>query len=305
MTVLVLRALGLGDFLTAVPALRGLRLAFPDDRLVLAAPALLEGLARLSGTVDDMVSSQPLGPVDWAGPDLAVNLHGRGPESHRVLLDTRPGSLVAFRNSPAWPSAAAPTWSEDEPERERWCRLLAEHGISADSRDLELPPPARPGPLEARGGVLIHPGGGSVARRWPVRSWAQVAATLDLEGYRVSVSAGPGEDALASQVGCRIWTGGDLLDLAALVACSRLVLTGDTGVAHLATALRRPSVVLFGPTSPAVWGPPPERPWHRVLWRGRTGDAHGQEHHADLVAIRPPEVLAAARDLLETAEPPP
>jgi ADP-heptose:LPS heptosyltransferase len=68
--------------------------------------------------------------------------------------------------------------------------------------------------------------------------------------------------------------------------------SGDTGVAHLATAFGRPSVVLFGPTSPATWGPPPGRGEHRVLWSGRTGDPHGGRPHAGLLAIEPDAVLA-------------
>ena len=54
-TALVLRALGLGDFLTGLPALALLRRSLPGFRIVLAAPLVLEPLARLAGSVDDMV----------------------------------------------------------------------------------------------------------------------------------------------------------------------------------------------------------------------------------------------------------
>ncbi|PSK61743.1 hypothetical protein B0E53_06352 [Micromonospora sp. MH33] len=56
-----------------------------------------------------------------------------------------------------------------------------------------------------------------------------------------------------------------LAELAALVAGARLVVSGDTGAAHLATGYGTASVVLFGPVPAAHWGPPPDRPRHRVL----------------------------------------
>src|SRR5205823_1228874 len=70
------------------------------------------------------------------------------------------------------------------------------------------------------------------------------------------------------------------------------VVSGDTGVAHLATALRTPSVVLFGPVSPRLWGPP-EDARHLVLWAGRTGDPHAGSPDAGLLEITPEQVLQA------------
>jgi ADP-heptose:LPS heptosyltransferase len=83
------------------------------------------------------------------------------------------------------------------------------------------------------------------------------------------------------------------LELAALVAAARVVVSGDTGVAHLATAYRRPSVVLFGPVSPELWGPPP-RPQHVALWHGDApGDPWGTTLDPALARIPVDEVLAA------------
>ena len=59
-------------------------------------------------------------------------------------------------------------------------------------------------------------------------------------------------------------------ELIALVAAARIVVGNDSGPAHLAAALQRPSVVIFGVTDPAQW-----RPWHsdhRSVQTGATFD---------------------------------
>jgi ADP-heptose:LPS heptosyltransferase len=87
----------------------------------------------------------------------------------------------------------------------------------------------------------------------------------------------------------------DLVQLAAVVAAAGMALSGDTGVAHLATAVGTPSVVLFGPTPPSLWGPPPDRPIHVALWAGRAGDPHARRPHPGLLAIGVDKVLAGAQ----------
>src|SRR4029453_315150 len=98
---------------------------------------------------------------------------------------------------------------------------------------------------------------------------------------------------------------GGVPPIARLVAAADRVVCGDTGIAHLATALRTPSVVLFGPTSPALWGPPPHPPWHRALWAGTSGDPPGQLPDPGLLAIDVDQVTAALADLPPAATPGP
>ncbi|HVM01842.1 MAG TPA: glycosyltransferase family 9 protein [Acidimicrobiales bacterium] len=85
--------------------------------------------------------------------------------------------------------------------------------------------------------------------------------------------------------------------LAALVATAGRVACGDTGVGHLATALGRPSVVLFGPVPPSEWGPPPERTHHVALWAGRRGDPRGERVDPGLLDIGVAQVVATLRGL--------
>src|SRR4051812_10713426 len=88
---LVLRALGLGDFLTGLPALGLLRLALPEHEIVLAAPAVLGPLAALSSSVDALFAVGELQPLTGCPSPVAigVDLHGKGPASRRLVEDAR------------------------------------------------------------------------------------------------------------------------------------------------------------------------------------------------------------------------
>ncbi|MDQ3762429.1 MAG: glycosyltransferase family 9 protein [Actinomycetota bacterium] len=304
-TVLVLRALGLGDLLTAVPALRGLRSAYPDHRLVLAAPAPLRELAMLTAAVDDLLSTVQLGPLTWAepSPTVAVNLHGRGPQSTRVLRALQPTALLTH----AQPGEPGPEWDGDLHEVRRWCRLLEYFGIPADPSDLQLAHPQVPSP--APGAVIVHPGCGFAARHWPVDRYAAVARRLVRAGLRVVVTGSADQRPLATHLAAAadlpdgsVFAGRTTLSqLAALVAGATLLICGDTGIAHLATAYGTPSVVLFGPVSPQHWGPPPERRQHVVLWAGSTGDTFADRPDPGLLRITTAEVIPAAERLTGVA----
>lgn len=301
--LLALRALGLGDFLTGVPALRALRRAFPGHELVLAAPTALTPLVSLADVADSLLPAGGLQALDWAGsaPDLAVNLHGKGPQTHELLGALSPRRLVAFGSAEA--GFEGPAWRPGEHEIRRWCRLLEEAlDIDTDVDDLLLRRPAS-SPLSGADAVVVHPGAAFPARRWPADRFAEVAHWATTQGHEVVVTGGPGEEPLAHGVATlaglpdRAVLAGrtDLATLAGVVAHARLVVCGDTGVAHLASAFGTPSVVLFGPVSPAEWGPPAKGP-HTVLWHGAgDGDPWGETTDPTLLQIGVGEVLAAAQ----------
>ena len=339
-SLLVLRALGLGDLLTTVPALRALRRRFPDHRITLIAPAALAPLARSSGAVDTVVDRAGLDvasletplPAALHGAEVAVNLHGRGPQNNRLLAAAGPDRLVAFAHPDVPGTAGGPVWVPDEHEVNRWCRLVAVTGADPRPDDLLLPRPAgadRPaGPARSRSTgtgrrssdgpwspasgapaacIVVHAGAASEARRWPVDRWALVVRGLVDDGHEIVLTGSAGERPLADRIRsaagvsrsrCRVAAGETgIVGLADLVASARLVLCGDTGVAHLATAYATPSVLLFGPVPPDRWGPISGGP-HRVLWAGRRGDPHGTEPDPGLLLLSADDVLAAARSML-------
>ncbi|MFJ6026742.1 glycosyltransferase family 9 protein [Pseudarthrobacter sp. NPDC092424] len=299
--LLVLRALKLGDLLVAVPALKGLRRAFPEHRLLYAAQGWLAEALDLVGGYELLPThglDQPLAKEPGA-VDVAVNLHGGGPES-RARID----ALKAKRTiAHAGPKHEGPPWRDDLHERERWVRLLEWHGIAADPADVGIARPQEAGP--APGAAVLHVGAAYGSRLWPAGRFAEVASVLAAAGHRVVFTGGSAEAARAVEV-CRlaglpaeaVLAGRlGLAAFAAAVAEASVVVSADTGAAHLASAYGTPSVVLFGPARPEIWGPPPGP--HVVLTRPelRRGDAFAADPDPALLGVQVSDVLAALRGL--------
>jgi heptosyltransferase-1 len=151
--------------------------------------------------------------------------------------------------------------------------------------------------------VLINPGAGWGAKRWPVERYAIVAQGLAERGFHVLVNTGPGEEPLADliiqQTGSKATSLACSLDqLIALTRRIALAIAGDTGPLHLACALGRPVVGIYGPTDPSRNGPFGTR--YTVL---RSPESH-RDHkrhkapEAGLLTIQPDDVLRAADVLL-------
>jgi ADP-heptose:LPS heptosyltransferase len=301
--MLVLRALKLGDLLVAVPALKALRRRWPDHHLVLATSGWLAPIVELLDGVDELLPtaglSRPLEmPVRCV--DIAVNLHGRGPESGSLLDVLAPRRLIA--HAPDAPDG--PEWIDGQLERERWARLVRSAGAPADADEVAIRAPERE-PMVA-GAAVVHVGASYGSRRWPIERFAGVARALAASDERVVVTAGAEERDRALEIAARaglpesaVLAGRlDLTGLAALVAAARVLVSADTGAAHLASAYGVPSVVIFGPAPAEEWGPP-ERGPHVVLTDAsrRRGDVFADEPDPALLAVGPVDVLAAMTHL--------
>jgi heptosyltransferase I len=151
--------------------------------------------------------------------------------------------------------------------------------------------------------VLINPGAGWGAKRWPAERYAAVARGLIARGCRVVVNAGPGEGPIAEVLVNA--TGGEatplipsLENLIALTRRVTLVIAGDTGPLHLACALGRPVLGIYGPTDPSRNGP--FGTVSKVLRHPASRRDHSRREspEAGLLTIQPAAVLAAAEELL-------
>jgi ADP-heptose:LPS heptosyltransferase len=176
---------------------------------------------------------------------------------------------------------------------------VAWDGAPARPDDLLLAAPEAASPRP--GATVVHPGARYGSKRWPPDRFAAVARHLAARGHDVVITGSAAEQPLARRVaaaaglpGAAVLAGRtDLPQLLALIADARLVVSGDTGVAHLATAYGRPSVVLFGPASPRIWGPP-AKDHHAALWHGtEEREVFTDEPDPALLAITVTEVIEA------------
>ncbi len=307
--LLALRTLKLGDLLVAVPAIHGLRRAYPEHRLTLAMPGWLRPIVQLVGGVDELLPTPGLNDPIARGAgtvDVAVNLHGSGGESRDLIERLQAREVIAHSHA----GSPGPEWRDGMLERARWTRLVNAFGVDADPDDVGLLPP--PGEPVVTGASVVHVGAFYGSRRWPVERFAAVAARFTAEGRRVVLTGSAAERDRALAVAHAAGLGEEsvlagnleLDEFAGVIRAAAVVISADTGAAHLASAYGSPSVVLFGPAPPEEWGPPPTGP-HIVLTDAskRRGDTFGSDCDPAMLAVTVDDVLDAAHSLEGSAAP--
>ena len=336
--IAVFRALMLGDLLCAVPALRALRAAYPEAEITLIglpwAQAWVQRLRQVDrfiafpgypGLPEQAARLQALpaflAEVQAHRFDLALQMHGSGGISNALVTcfaaRHTAGFFVPGQFCPE-PSLFTP-WPEQGHEIERCLALTDALGLPRCGMELELPVEpvdrerlraAWPGVADAtRPFVVVHPGAQLASRRWPAARFAAVADALAARGCAVVVTGTAGEAALTAEL-CGAMkheaidlTGRtDLWMLGALLERASLLVSNDTGLSHVATALRTPSVIVSSGADVARWAPL-DGARHRVLWHDLAcrpcAHAHCPTQHECAAAITPDEVIAAALELLQ------
>ena len=160
--------------------------------------------------------------------------------------------------------------------------------------------------------AVVHPGANWDHKRWPPEQFAALADRLiKRHNLQVVITGGPGDAELARRLVEQMTEAAALLvgqttlrQLASCVEQARLVVANDTGVLHVAAALRRPVVALFGPTDPARTGPLGDSARTMVLHHPDCCPAipcYAPDHpaHPGMSAISVDEAEAACRSLLE------
>lgn len=289
--ILVVRLSALGDVLLATPAVRALKRHFPSasiDWLVerpyrpllaanpYAAPLTYEKSGAHAGASGFLQLRSELAA---RGYDLVVDLQGK-PKTR--LFRGVGKSCLALRKRTAAQTLLTLVGRDPPLTRahavDLFFEALAPLGVAPDGRALDLKVtddmrgeagPALPeGPL-----VGLAPGARWATKRWPPARFAQLAAQLRSRGFTPLLLGGPGDAAALSEVRAALsgmpgaGGAGPVSDTAALsvgglaaaIERCRLVVAGDSGPAHIASAVGTPVVALFGPTSPERWRPLSER----------------------------------------------
>lgn len=301
--IAVVRALQLGDMLCAVPALRSLRAALPEAHItLLGLPWAREFAARYSMYLDDFLEfpgfpgiperrMDPQAIVHFLAKaqerrfDLAVQLHGSGPciNPFTQLLGAArtAGFYLPGQDCPDFDTFLP--WPETGHEIQRLSSLIRFLGGPHCGDELEFPlrrsdydeahTLLKKHRLRAGKYACLHSGGRMPSRRWSLDKFACVAEWLDGEGYRVVLTGASFEADLAAELeqraGCQVVNAAGQTSvggMAALLTGARLLVSNDTGVSHIAAAVRTPSVVVVLGSQPDRWAPlDAER--HRTVMR--------------------------------------
>jgi heptosyltransferase-2 len=284
-----------GDAVMTIPALRQLRGLFPKAHITLATRAWAEGLFADADFIDELQVHQGSGlrsvvqqVRQWrkANFDLAI-LFPNSLETALVAslarVPLRIGYATDGRQRLLTHPLALPEWRESKHEVFYYLQIVAEleWRLKHEQSFLNTQPDGslevsetRKGAarefLKARGVdndstlVALCPGSiNSRAKRWPTERYAALADRLvDSLGAKILLVGSNAEMEVSLDVRKQmrnqplVLTGEtDLAQLVAVLSQVDLLVTNDTGPAHIASALGRPTLVIFGPTNPLTTRP--------------------------------------------------
>ncbi len=292
-SILVLQLKRIGDLILTTPALAALRTALPEARITLLVPASCRELLRAMDYIDEPLVFQPRGlnlpiwqrlarggfdaSLDFTATDRTALMSRLARAPRRATFAwARRKTVRAFAYNHFVESAV-----RDHHTIDHYLDLLSAIDIPRTDTPVTLHlPPAALDEARALAGpgdfALVHPGTARPEKYWLPERWAVVIEHLRRErGLRciLTGSTDPEEQIHLQKIHaqlrepCPDLSGRtDLLTLAALTQCARLVLTVDSAAMHLASAFAIPQVALFGPTNPFHWHP--RNPHARVLLAG-------------------------------------
>ena len=325
-SILIVHQGAIGDFILSLPALEAIHRSYSQARFIfLGHPSILE-----------TIHSRPYfhGVLNCLDKRWAPLYNFRGklerrafdslPPVDSIFAFCRPSSQNLVENLTR--TFKKPSYRIDpfpEPDMglhisEYQCGQLEELGIPALPCPAPVIAPSEEDLHEARRFlqqnvtpghqlILIHPGSGGEKKLWPVAGWLDVILRISGQNtIKISLIEGPADRFIVQQLCAEVgpitllllnnWRLGKL---AALIKYSSLYLGNDSGITHLAAACNTPTIALFGPTDPRVWGPKGSQV-KIVTWQPKSPAQHSKGE-SENTNKPPPEseiVLELARSYL-------
>jgi len=286
--ILVIRGGAIGDFILTLPAIRLLREAFPD------APLEILGYRHIVSLAERRYYARATRSIEYAGlasffipggdlpSDLCDYFAGFGqvisylydPDGFFEANLRKAGVKNFLRGLPKVDTSTGAAHAARQLARPlEEMALFPEEGIAGEQavvhpseedrafaadflRDLRSSHPQRPI-------VALHPGSGGRGKLWPVEQWQRLitelrshpaAPVLLFVGGEADTDRLSALQPLPAPAEALAWNL-PLPGLAAVLAECAAFVGHDTGISHLAAAVGTPSILLFGPTNPAIWAP--------------------------------------------------
>ncbi|MGH9604569.1 MAG: lipopolysaccharide heptosyltransferase I [Terracidiphilus sp.] len=292
--ILIIRLSSIGDIVHALPAVTALGATYPDAEISWLIEARYAALLEGNPFVKRVLTLDTLG---WRKRIFSIQTARQVAESIRCLRSEAFDVVVDFQGlvktgligrlarsgrrlglSADWLKEPASGWFYSEQAPAPGAKHVVEESLAlakwlgARTDRWEFPLPrgesderwatetlAR---IKAARFILINPGAGWTAKRWPPSNYSRLIARLEHEGsWSVVLSGSPAEaeeiQAIARDSGARQahYVPACIRRFIALARRARLFIGGDTGPLHIAAALRAPIVALYGPTDPERNGP--------------------------------------------------
>jgi heptosyltransferase-3 len=274
--ILVIALRRLGDVLLTTPLIASLRRAWPDaiiDALVFADTAgILHGNPDINNVVAmparrTITQSLQLAVKLWRGYDLAISTQsGDRPTFFALIAGRRRVALVEQTFNGRIKQRLLDRSLVHAPGVHRVEEMLRLADVLGIARvPTVIAPRPRAGEAMPDGDyAVIHAAPMFRYKQWTAQGWRDLAAALAARGMKVMATGGPSPDERAYLDD--VWRGAevtrldgalDWVELSGLLSKARVYIGPDTSVTHLAAAAGCPTIALYGPTDPRLWGPSP------------------------------------------------
>jgi lipopolysaccharide heptosyltransferase II len=271
--VLAVRFSSIGDILLTTPLLRAIRRSHPGARLTVLTKREFVPLLSHNPNVHRVIGLPPGGSLRRLAVELRADGYTHLLDLHDNLRSRALRLLVPGRWR-TYPKHRLARWLLIHRKRNRYRdrRPVPERYFSA-AQDLHVVPDGQPpeffvgaeateqvaewlaaAGLDSGPIVALAPGAAHATKRWPLEHWRSLVSAVAKEGLAVVLVGGPDDAALGEALSggrARVWNAAGVFGLqatGALLKRARALVSGDTGVMHMATGVGTPVVALFGPT---------------------------------------------------------